>query len=388
MSIHIKIGGLKTMIKKGKKGMGLLILASMVLVGCGTTTNPGNGESSTDTSVDQQLTEQESERIEAFVLQEELKTDEDKLNEFRGQLEALSKFYQGGFNYQFYTIASQDGEIDESLKLMYETYGTKVGDKYYVPVSQKNLVYDGERVQIEDKSLPQGNIYVMSKHVYDGVYVYEEVDRLLTFAKGMVEENSLVDDIRELLFTEGLEERLTRFESKYQGYWLRSETDIYTQPIDSIREYFGELHSLSNDDNTVIDEQNKVIKMTLTPEQVASLNDKQTATYPIFYETYTQEGEEELVYELHYNYENKTFTTHRIAPEGSTLNSYFAEIFPIGFDGQVEVPSEQDTLIETDTFYEEYIAMLGIKEDYLQQELEEEPEGDTVAEEPEQVTGD
>lgn len=379
------------MLNKNRKGMGILLLASMLLVGCGDATT---GDDNTGS---EQVTQQDSERFEAYLEQQGEKTEEDYIAEFRGQLEALSKFYQGGFNYLFYTVANKDVEVDDSMKLMYETFGTEVDDKYYVPVSQLNLLYDGERVQIEDKTLPQGNVYVMSKHVYDGTYVYEEVDRLLTFARDLVDENPLVNDIRGVLFEDGLADRLAKFEDKYKDYWLRSETNTYTQPIDSIRAYFGGLYTLSNDENTVVDSEQHIVKLTLTQEQVNELNEQQLSTYPIFLETYTEDGDEDLVYELHYNYQDMTFKAYRIAPEGSNKNSYFAELFPVGFEGVVEVPEEKATLIETENFYDEYTNMLGIKDEYLEQETEastsvptedEDPEGYTVAEEPVQVTGD
>lgn len=352
------------MLIKSKRAAGMSLLATLLLLGCSTS-------QTTETGNDTNHTSEEESRIQAYLEQETNKTDVEKIEEFRGQLEGLSKFYQGGFNYQFYMKAHKDTVTEPALQLMYETYGSIEGDYYTIPVKEYNIGFDGTYLQVQDRSLPQGNVYVQSNVIYDGTYIYEDVDRLLVFANSMVEDNPLVNNIRTLLFEDGLEGRLSKFEGNYKGYWLRSETDQYTQPVDAIQSYFSGLHGFSTDKNTVIDQETNTVVMTLTLEEVQELNNGQQDTFPLFYETYNQEGEDGYTYELHYNLEQKTFSAHLIAPEGSGLNSYYSTMAPYGDLEEIVLPDEQHTLIETDKFYDDYTTMLGIKQDYLEAEVSE-----------------
>lgn len=366
---------------KNKRNAGMVFLATLALVGCSTADTQEEGKDGAGVA-----TSAEESRVQAYLEQEDGKTDAEKIEEFRGKLEGLSKFYEGGFNYQFFMKAHKDSIKDDDVKLMYETYGSEKDGFYTLVVTQYNISAVGDLVQVSNQTLPQGNVYVQNNVIYDGTYVYEDVDALLGFTYHMIEDNPLVNDIRALLFEDGLAERVSKFEGNYKGYWLRSESDMYKQPVDAIRNYFSGLKEFATDKNTTINKETNTVILTLTQEQVKELNEGQKASYPLFYETYAQEESEDLTYELHYNLETKEFSTHLIAPEGSKQNSYFALLSPIGDVDDVVLPEEKQTIIETDKFYDDYTDMLGIKEDYLEEEIAELESG--VTEEVVKVTGE
>lgn len=376
-----KIGGIYYMSTKLWRPMSLLLLLAVVATGCGVQQETPGVESV------------QEDEVSTVVIDEEGKTDEELIEEYRGQLEAFSKFYEGTVTYNLNTIVPED-TLEESSpeEAMYEAYATKEGGNYHLPIIATDITFDGDLVQVQEKNLPQGNVFVEAKVILDGEFVYEDVDTFLTFAESMVEDNVLVNDVREYMFTEGYAERVADFKNKYTGYWVKGPTDIYTQSLDSVRAYYDGIHKLSTDDNTKVNREEGIITQTLTDDEVAGLWEAQNIGQPIFYDTMPQ-NVEDLTYDIHYDYVNKQFTIERTSPDGygQTVTVNFK-----GLEDKLVLPEVDKVLDDYEKFYDAYTEMLGVREEITENEemieVEESAGDSVVGEEPVEgpvlVTGD